>query len=78
MNRSGGGRCLRGAGGAGAAGDGRRVGASPSELGESVGPPSNLLAHHLRVLEEAGLITRGRSEADRRPEKRALVVEEAA
>jgi protein-tyrosine-phosphatase len=39
---------------------------SPSELGESVGLPSNLLAHHLRVLDEAGLITRGRSEADRR------------
>ena len=28
--------------------------------------PSNLLAHHLHVLEEAGLITRHRSEGDRR------------
>jgi hypothetical protein len=28
--------------------------------------PSNLLAHHLRVLEEAGLVTRRRSEGDRR------------
>jgi protein-tyrosine-phosphatase len=28
--------------------------------------PSNLLAHHLRVLEEAGLVTRHRSEGDRR------------
>jgi protein-tyrosine-phosphatase len=28
--------------------------------------PSNLLAHHLRVLEEAGMVTRRRSEGDRR------------
>ena len=28
--------------------------------------PSNLLAHHLRVLEEAGLVARHRSEGDRR------------
>jgi len=28
--------------------------------------PSNLLAHHLRVLEAAGLLTRTRSEGDRR------------
>jgi len=28
--------------------------------------PSNLLAHHLRVLEQAGVITRRRSEGDRR------------
>jgi protein-tyrosine-phosphatase len=28
--------------------------------------PSNLLAHHLRVLEQAGLITRRRSDGDRR------------
>jgi ArsR family transcriptional regulator, arsenate/arsenite/antimonite-responsive transcriptional repressor / arsenate reductase (thioredoxin) len=28
--------------------------------------PSNLLAHHLRVLEEAGLVTRHRSEGDKR------------
>jgi ArsR family transcriptional regulator, arsenate/arsenite/antimonite-responsive transcriptional repressor / arsenate reductase (thioredoxin) len=39
---------------------------SPSELGESLGMPSNLLAHHLRLLEQAGVIERGRSEADRR------------
>jgi len=31
-----------------------------------LGMPSNLLAHHLRVLEEAGLVTRHRSEGDRR------------
>jgi len=28
--------------------------------------PSNLLAHHLRTLEQAGVITRRRSEGDRR------------
>ena len=30
--------------------------ASPSELAAVVAMPSNLLAHHLRVLEEAGLL----------------------
>ncbi len=40
--------------------------ASPSELGERLGLRSNLIAHHLRVLEEAGLLTRSRSEADHR------------
>jgi ArsR family transcriptional regulator, arsenate/arsenite/antimonite-responsive transcriptional repressor / arsenate reductase (thioredoxin) len=40
--------------------------ASPSELAATVSMPSNLLAHHLRVLEEAGLVTRRRSEGDRR------------
>lgn len=39
---------------------------SPSELQSRVGLPSNLLAHHLNVLENAGLVRRGRSEADRR------------
>jgi ArsR family transcriptional regulator, arsenate/arsenite/antimonite-responsive transcriptional repressor / arsenate reductase (thioredoxin) len=39
---------------------------SPSELAGRLSLPSNLLAHHLRVLEEAGLVVRGRSEADRR------------
>lgn len=39
---------------------------SPSELREEVGVPSNLLAHHLNVLEREGLITRGRSEGDGR------------
>jgi len=29
--------------------------------------PSNLLAHHVRVLEKAGVVSRYRSEADRRP-----------
>jgi protein-tyrosine-phosphatase/DNA-binding HxlR family transcriptional regulator len=40
--------------------------ASPSELQAMLSLPSNLLAHHLRVLEEAGVVARRRSEADRR------------
>jgi protein-tyrosine-phosphatase/DNA-binding transcriptional ArsR family regulator len=40
--------------------------ASPGELGALVGLPTNLLAHHLKVLDEAGLIHRVRSEGDRR------------
>ncbi|HSL38105.1 MAG TPA: metalloregulator ArsR/SmtB family transcription factor, partial [Arthrobacter sp.] len=39
---------------------------SPSELQAELGMPSNLLSHHLRTLEEAGLVVRHRSEADRR------------
>ena len=39
---------------------------SPSELQAELGMPSNLLSHHLRTLEEAGLVARHRSEADRR------------
>jgi protein-tyrosine-phosphatase len=39
---------------------------SPSELQTRLGLPSNLLAHHLNVLENAGIVGRGRSEADRR------------
>jgi protein-tyrosine-phosphatase len=40
--------------------------ASPSELAAMLGMPSNLLAHHLHVLEQAGVLTRRRSEGDRR------------
>jgi protein-tyrosine-phosphatase len=40
--------------------------ASPSDLQEMLAMPSNLVAHHLHVLEQAGLITRSRSEGDRR------------
>jgi protein-tyrosine-phosphatase len=40
--------------------------ASPSELAGMLAMPSNLLAHHLKVLEETGLVTRHRSEGDRR------------
>jgi protein-tyrosine-phosphatase len=40
--------------------------ASPTELGRELGLPSNLLAHHLALLEQAELITRARSESDHR------------
>jgi ArsR family transcriptional regulator, arsenate/arsenite/antimonite-responsive transcriptional repressor / arsenate reductase (thioredoxin) len=40
--------------------------ASPSDLAAMLAMPSNLLAHHLHVLEQAGVITRRRSEGDRR------------
>jgi ArsR family transcriptional regulator, arsenate/arsenite/antimonite-responsive transcriptional repressor / arsenate reductase (thioredoxin) len=39
---------------------------TPSELGELIGAPSNLLAHHLDVLEGAGLIGRSKSHGDGR------------
>lgn len=39
---------------------------SPQALAEALEVPSNLLAHHLRVLEEAGLVERHQSEGDRR------------
>jgi protein-tyrosine-phosphatase len=39
---------------------------SPSELAAMLAMPSNLLAHHLGVLERAGLITRRRSDGDHR------------
>jgi ArsR family transcriptional regulator, arsenate/arsenite/antimonite-responsive transcriptional repressor / arsenate reductase (thioredoxin) len=39
---------------------------SPSQLAVMLAMPSNLLAHHLRVLEQAGLLTRRRSDGDRR------------
>src|SRR5262245_61277213 len=40
--------------------------ASPGEVGRALGLPTNLLAHHLNVLAEAGVIERSRSEGDRR------------
>lgn len=40
--------------------------ASPSELQALLSMPSNLVAHHLRILQEAGVVRRSRSEADRR------------
>ena len=40
--------------------------ASPSALAALLEMPSNLLAHHLGVLEQAGLVSRHRSEGDRR------------
>lgn len=39
---------------------------SPTELQQALGLSSNLLAHHLRVLDDAGLIERHRSEGDAR------------
>ncbi|HEX9228413.1 MAG TPA: metalloregulator ArsR/SmtB family transcription factor, partial [Arthrobacter sp.] len=39
---------------------------SPTELQAELGMPSNLLSHHLRALEEARLVIRRRSEADKR------------
>ena len=40
--------------------------AMPSELAARLGMSSNLLAHHLNVLESAGVVARMRSEGDRR------------
>lgn len=40
--------------------------ASPTEIGRELGLASNLLAHHLRPLEHAGVIERSRSEGDHR------------
>ena len=39
---------------------------APVELGARLGLPSNLLAHHLEVLEAIGMITRSRSSGDGR------------
>ncbi|MFR9802269.1 helix-turn-helix domain-containing protein [Pseudonocardia sp. RS010] len=47
--------------------------ASPGELGRELDMPSNLVAHHLRVLESVGLLARHRSEGDRRRTYVALV-----
>jgi protein-tyrosine-phosphatase len=40
--------------------------AAPVELGRELGVPSNLLAHHVKQLERAGVIERSRSEGDHR------------
>src|SRR5687767_5642336 len=40
--------------------------ASPGEIGHDLDMPTNLVAHHVKVLQEAGLIVRTRSEGDRR------------
>lgn len=49
---------------------------SPSELAAGLGMTTNLLAHHLEVLERAGLVSRGTSEGDRR--RRYLRLERSA
>jgi protein-tyrosine-phosphatase/DNA-binding HxlR family transcriptional regulator len=40
--------------------------ASPGEIAHDLGMPTNLVAHHVKVLQDAGLIVRTRSEGDRR------------
>ncbi|WP_199444358.1 helix-turn-helix domain-containing protein [Umezawaea beigongshangensis] len=40
--------------------------ASPGEIGGELGLPSNLLAHHVKLLEQSGLVQRSRSEGDAR------------
>lgn len=40
--------------------------ASPGDIGRDLCIPTNLVAHHVNVLKEAGLVTRLRSEGDRR------------
>ena len=40
--------------------------ASPIELQRLLAMPSNLLAHHVRILERVGVVSRQRSEGDRR------------
>ncbi|WP_127506268.1 helix-turn-helix domain-containing protein [Actinoplanes solisilvae] len=40
--------------------------ASPGEIARDLAMPTNLVAHHLKVLQDAGLIVRTRSEGDRR------------
>lgn len=40
--------------------------ASPGEIAEQLAMSTNLVAHHVKVLDEAGLVARTRSEGDRR------------
>ncbi|GLL03752.1 putative regulatory protein, ArsR family [Dactylosporangium matsuzakiense] len=40
--------------------------ASPGEIARALDMPTNLVAHHVKVLDEAGLLERSRSEGDRR------------
>lgn len=49
--------------------------AAPGELAAVLDLPSNLIAHHLKVLEESGLVARSRSEGDRRRTYVRLVTE---
>jgi protein-tyrosine-phosphatase/DNA-binding transcriptional ArsR family regulator len=49
--------------------------ATPGELQELLGMPSNLVAHHLRVLEGEGVLARHRSHGDRRRSYVSLVPE---
>jgi protein-tyrosine-phosphatase len=49
--------------------------ASPGEIARTLAMASNLVAHHVKVLEQAGLVTRIRSEGDRRRTYLRLVPE---
>lgn len=40
--------------------------ASPGEIAHTLDLPTNLVAHHVKVLTEAGLVVKGRSEGDKR------------
>ena len=40
--------------------------AAPGELSRALGIPSNLLSHHVKLLEQAGVVERSRSEGDHR------------
>ena len=52
--------------------------ASPGELGQLLRMTTNLVAHHVKVLTEAGLITRSQSEGHRRRSYLRLVPETLA
>ncbi len=52
--------------------------ASPGEIAAAMNMPTNLVAHHLRVLQDAGLIVRTQSEGDRRRTYIRLVPEALA
>ena len=52
--------------------------ASPGNLGASLSLASNLLAHHLGVLDDAGVIRRVRSEGDRRRSYVTLRLDDSA
>jgi ArsR family transcriptional regulator, arsenate/arsenite/antimonite-responsive transcriptional repressor / arsenate reductase (thioredoxin) len=52
--------------------------ASPGEIAQLLELPTNLVAHHVKVLEEAGVVVRSRSEGDRRRTYLRLVSESLA
>jgi ArsR family transcriptional regulator, arsenate/arsenite/antimonite-responsive transcriptional repressor / arsenate reductase (thioredoxin) len=52
--------------------------ASPGEVAEALRLPTNLVAHHLKTLQDAGLVVRDRSEGDRRRTYVRLVPEALA
>jgi ArsR family transcriptional regulator, arsenate/arsenite/antimonite-responsive transcriptional repressor / arsenate reductase (thioredoxin) len=51
---------------------------SPGEVGHALAMPTNLVAHHLKVLQDSGLIARTPSEGDRRRTYLRLVPETLA